>query len=116
VTLVPHFRERSLRGLNDDCRHRSRHGHDAGDRPASIRNLQLRARLDGTEVLREVIFQLDDLDALHGHIWPHRGAWVNGEVANLTTPGLAAEPTHRMVEALGFTVEIEADVGATPGG
>lgn len=42
-------------------------------------------------------------------LYPANSIFIDGY---LTTDGLAAEPTHRMVEALGFTVEIEAEVAA----
>jgi len=42
-------------------------------------------------------------------LYPASSIFIEGY---LTTPGLAAEPTRRMVEALGFSVEHEEDVGA----
>lgn len=42
-------------------------------------------------------------------LYPANSIFIEGY---LTTPGLAAEPTHRMVEALGFSVEIDDDVAA----
>jgi biotin synthase len=39
--------------------------------------------------------------------YPANSIFIEGY---LTTPGLAAEPTHRMIEALGFTVEREEEV------
>jgi biotin synthase len=42
-------------------------------------------------------------------LYPASSVFIEGY---LTTPGLAAGPTHRMIEALGFTVEPEG--GATP--
>ena len=40
-------------------------------------------------------------------LYPANSIFIDGY---LTTPGLAAEPTHRMVEALGFSVECEEDI------
>ncbi len=42
-------------------------------------------------------------------LYPANSIFIEGY---LTTPGLAAVPTHRMIEALGFTVECEEDVVA----
>jgi len=41
-------------------------------------------------------------------LYPANSIFIEGY---LTTEGLAAEPTHRMVESLGFSVETEADEG-----
>jgi len=42
-------------------------------------------------------------------LYPANSVFIEGY---LTTPGLATGPTHRMIEALGFTVEHEAELAA----
>ena len=73
--------------------------------PVSIDNLEyLRDPFPGNVIPQD---RLDPTAQQALALYPANSLFIDGY---LTTPGLAAEPTQRMITSLGFTVETDVDV------